>query len=66
MTGFKSGWDFIRFSDAVLSRYRYAHTVETRDFLRALTESAELTLPRFHVQQTHAAFKLRSKSAGDR
>jgi len=41
MTGFKSGWDFIRFSDAVLSRYRYAHTVETRDFLRALTESAE-------------------------
>jgi hypothetical protein len=27
---------------------------------------AHLTLPRFHVQQTHAAFRLRSKSAGDR
>jgi CHASE1-domain containing sensor protein len=25
-----------------------------------------LTLPRFHVHQTHAAFRLRSKSAGDR
>lgn len=27
---------------------------------------AFLTLPRFHVHQTHAAFRLRSKSAGDR
>jgi TnpA family transposase len=26
----------------------------------------QLTLPRFHVQQTHAVFRLRSKSAGDR
>jgi uncharacterized protein (DUF433 family) len=26
----------------------------------------EVTLPRFHVHQTHAAFMLRSKSAGDR
>jgi hypothetical protein len=25
-----------------------------------------LTLSRFHVHQTHAAFRLRSKSAGDR
>jgi hypothetical protein len=25
-----------------------------------------LTLPRFHVHQTYAAFRLRSKSAGDR
>jgi hypothetical protein len=25
-----------------------------------------VTLPRFHVHQTHAAFRLRSKSAGDR
>jgi hypothetical protein len=26
---------------------------------------AEMTVPRFHVHQTHAAFRLRSKSAGD-
>jgi hypothetical protein len=25
-----------------------------------------MTLPRFHVHQTYAAFRLRSKSAGDR
>jgi hypothetical protein len=31
-----------------------------------LFERGRLTLPRFHVHQTYAAFRLRSKSAGDR
>jgi hypothetical protein len=31
MTGFKSGWDFIRFSDAVLSRYDPASIPRTAD-----------------------------------
>jgi hypothetical protein len=34
-------------------------------FYIAVPDVDKLTLPRFHVQQTHAAFRLRSKSAGD-
>jgi hypothetical protein len=33
---------------------------------QALVKWGALTLPRFHIHQTHAAFRLRSKSAGDR
>jgi predicted nucleic acid-binding protein len=39
---------------------------EDRDFFGAGVPTwTRLTLPRFHVHQTHAAFRLRSKSAGD-
>jgi hypothetical protein len=30
-----------------------------------LVKNISVTVPRFHVHQTHAAFRLRSKSAGD-
>jgi len=36
------------------------------DVLSAIRRSSNMTLPRFHVHQTYAAFRLRSKSAGDR
>ena len=35
-------------------------------FLKIGQAWGDVTLPRFHVHQTHAAFRLRSKSAGDR
>jgi hypothetical protein len=40
MAQFKSGWDFIHFSETVRSRYRYAHTPETREFLQVLVETS--------------------------
>lgn len=41
MPQFKSGWAFIRFSESVRYRYRYAHTDDADEFLAALMESSE-------------------------
>jgi hypothetical protein len=47
---------------------RNAHLLSTshRTARLQIPIAQRLTLPRFHVHQTHAAFRLRSKSAGDR
>jgi hypothetical protein len=45
------------------------HAQSREDRFQALAQFCRgdaVTLPRFHVHQTHAAFRLRSKSAGDR
>lgn len=41
MPQFKSGWAFIRFSQSVRYRYRYAHPPDVHEFLTALMESSE-------------------------
>ena len=45
---------------ALIAHAEYLHSSNS-----CLTLDA-VTLPRFHVHQTHAAFTLRSKSSGDR
>jgi hypothetical protein len=41
-------------------------STRSRNISTLVHDFGTLTLPRFRVHQTHAAFRLRSKSAGDR